>query len=265
MRDGGSHLTLQERDPMPTLADLTTIVVNYRTLEHTRACLQSLRAHYPTLGVLVIDNGSRDASLDYLVSLAASDPHLTLIANQTNIFHGPALHQGMRALQTDFAFLLDSDCTIEHGGFLEALLDRFATDPLLYAIGKRGWTDRLGYGPVSQAQRHTAYVHPFAGVFDRRKYETLPPFVHHGAPLYRNMWGARRAGYHLEHVCIEDHVTHLGKVTASQHGYGYDWRLETQWQLHRVEVALRRRAAALLGRELVPPPLPPDRSDSAAP
>ena len=39
---------------------------------------------------------------------------------------------------------------------------------------------------MSEGQARTYYVHPFASVFDRRKYFTLPPFVHHGAPLYRN-------------------------------------------------------------------------------
>jgi hypothetical protein len=131
---------------------------------------------------------------------------------------------------------------------------------LLYAIGKRGYANRWGYGPISERERWTYYVHPFAAVIDRRKYFTLPPFVHHGAPLYRNMWGATKAGYHLRHVTIEDHVVHRRRTTASAHGYGYDRRLRAQDRLNKLDQRLRSAATRLLGRELTPPPLPPART-----
>ena len=250
---------------MSSVEDVTAVVVNYRTLEHTRTCLDTLRTAYPALEVLAIDNGSADASRDHLVERAAVDPHLSVVLNETNVFHGPALHQGMQAVTTRLVLLLDSDVIVDRGGWLEPMVARFDADLLLYALGHRGWTDRFGYAPISRHQPHTAYIHPFAGVIDREKYAALPPFVHHGAPLYRNMWGARRAGYHLEHAHVSDHVTHVGKVTASAHGYGYDRRLETQWQLHRLENALWRRGARLVGRRLVPPRVEPSRTPGAPP
>lgn len=245
---------------MTSIDDLTTIVVNYRTLDETRTCLTTLRAAYPALPVLMIDNGSGDESTEYLRDLAAADPRLRVVFNERNVFHGPALDQGMREADTALAFLLDSDCEILHGGFLEPLVAAFDEDPLLYAIGKRGYTNRFGYGPISRRERMTHYVHPFAGVFDRRKYLTLPPFTHHGAPLYRNMWGAAKAGYHLRHVTIEDHVLHHGKVTARAHGYGYTRRLRLQARANTLDHAVRRLTARALGRELRAPELPPARS-----
>ena len=133
-------------------------------------------------------------------------------------------------------------------------------DPLLYAIGKRGYANRWGYGPISERERWTYYVHPFAALVDRRKYFTLPPFVHHGAPLYRNMWGATRAGYHLRHVTIEDHVAHRRRTTAAVHGYGYDRRLRLLDTLNALDHRLRSSAARLFRRDLRPPPLPPART-----
>ena len=244
----------------PGLGDLTAVVVNFRTLRHTRACVESLRAAYPGVRLLVVDNGSADESTDYLRSLAAADPATEVLVNEENRYHGPALHQAMEILTTSHAFLLDSDCEVRHAGFLEPLLARFGEDPLLYAIGKRGWTNRYGHAPVDRRQRHTGYVHPFACVVDRTKYVMLPPFEHHGAPLWRNMWGARRAGYHLEHVPIEDHVLHHGEVTASVHGYGWGPRLRAQARLHHWEARVWRAAARATGRALQPPDLPPDRS-----
>lgn len=246
---------------MSRLDGLAALVVNFRTLEHTRALLTTLREAYPELRVLVVDNGSADASVDFLRARAEEDPRLDVVVNEHNRFHGPALDQGMRLLTTDHVLLLDSDCEIRRGGLLEPVLEAFDADPLLYAAGKQGWTNRWGYSPVDVRQSHTAYVHPFAAVFDRRKYLTLPPFVHHGAPLYRNMWAARRAGYHLLHVPVEDHVLHHGKVTASTHGYGYDRRLRAQYFFSRVEARGWRVLRQVRGDALQPPALLPGTSE----
>ena len=100
----------------------------------------------------------------------------------------------------------------------------------------------------------------FAAVIDRKKYFTLRPFVHHGAPLYRNMWAATKAGYHLRHVTIEDHVTHRRRVTARVHGYGYNRRLRWQARANALDHRIRATAARLLGRELRAPALPPART-----
>jgi glycosyltransferase involved in cell wall biosynthesis len=240
--------------------NVSAVVVNFRTPAATRTCLTTLRAAYPTLRTVVVDNGSGDESTAYLRDLEAADELVQVIFNDENRFHGPALDQGVRAARTDLVFVLDSDCEILHGGFLEPLVEAFSEDPLLYAIGKRGYANRYGYGPISERERWTYYVHPFAAVIDRRKYLTLPPFVHHGAPAYRNMWGATKAGFHLRHVTIEDHVAHRRRTTASVHGYGYDWRLRLQARASGVDHRIRSLIARITGRELTPPPLPPART-----
>lgn len=245
---------------MLRIDDVTAIVVNFRTLSETRTCLTTLRAAYPTLRVIAIDNCSADESTELLRRLQGEDDRIRVIFNETNVFHGPALDQGVRAAETDLVFLLDSDCEILHGGFLEPLVEAFDEDPSLYAIGKRGYANRYGYGPISDRERWTYYVHPFAAVIDRRKYFTLPPFVHHGAPLYRNMWGATKAGYHLRHVTIEDHVVHRRRTTASVHGYGYGPRLRLQARLNALDHRVRAAWARLLGHELRAPALPPART-----
>ncbi len=250
-------LSLQGGTP-PSVEGITVVVVNFRTLRHTRSCITSLRAFYPTIPLLVVDNGSADESVTYLREFAAQDSAMTLVENEANLYHGPAMHQAMQAATTDHVFLLDSDCEVRVGGFLEPLLRRFLEDPLVYAIGKRGWTNWHGYAPVDRRQPHTAYVHPFACLVDRLKYQQLAPFVHHGAPLWRNMWSARRAGFLLEHVPIEDYLVHHGEVTASVHGYGYDRVLQAQMRLDQLESRAWALACRLRGREPKAPPLPPD-------
>jgi glycosyltransferase involved in cell wall biosynthesis len=245
--------TRREEPQVLGIDDVTTIIVNFRTLDATRTCLTTLRAAYPSLRVIVVDNGSGDGSTEFLRRLAHEDGRLCVIFNASNIFHGPALDQAMRAAETDLVFLLDSDCEILHGGFLEPLVDAFSEDPLLYAMGRRSYANRYGFRPISDRERWTYYISPFAAMIDRTKYFTLPPFVHHGAPLYRNMWGATRAGYHFRHAMIEDHVRHVGRATAGVHGYGFNRRLRLQEMANAFDRRLRRATSRLLRRELRPP------------
>ena len=198
-----------DQDAVASASDVTAVVVNYKTYSLTRQCVESFRSFYPDGRMVLIDNGSEDDSSDYLVSLQQLDL-VKVIVNGVNRHHGPALDQGVRACATRFAFSLDSDCELRHGGLLEQMLQLFDHESV-YAVGKRGWTNRYGYGPISRRERQTHYIHPFALLLDRVKYSTLPPFVHHGAPGYKNMWGARRRGYELLHFPVEDFLVHHGR------------------------------------------------------
>jgi hypothetical protein len=83
---------------------------------------------------------------------------------------------------------MDSDCEVQRGGFLEAMLSEFK-DANLYAIGDMCRVNGVG---VNVNQGGYAYIHPFAAIYDKEKYLTLPPFIHHGAPAIQNMIAAKR-------------------------------------------------------------------------
>lgn len=239
-----------------TPGDVTVILVNFRTEAFTRRSFETFRAAYPSTPMLLVDNGSGDGSTELIKEIAERDSFAEAILLDTNIFHGPAMHLGIQRAKTKFVFLLDSDTEVTRGGFLEKMLACFAEDPCVYAVGKQGWTNRFGYFPISEEERHTAYVHPFASLIDRLKYLELAPFVHHGAPCYRNMWAAKKAGYRTVHFAIQDYIRHFGKVTAAQFGYGYDKKMRAQLRLNKIDHTLRRLIAKLRGRTLQSPPLP---------
>jgi glycosyltransferase involved in cell wall biosynthesis len=205
--------------------------------------------------MLLVDNGSDDESARLIADIDAQDPHASSILLQDNIFHGPAMDLAIRHATTNFIFLLDSDTETRAGGFLELMLSEFL-DGKVYAVGKKGWTNYFGYPPISITERHTEYVHPFASIIDRYKYLRIAPFVHHGAPCYRNMWSAKKAGFKLIHFPIEDYVKHFGKITASKHGYHYDRKLRVQLRLNRITQKLHRMVARWRGKTLKAPALP---------
>jgi glycosyltransferase involved in cell wall biosynthesis len=212
-------------------SSVTALVVNYKTLELTQRCIQTLVTHYPLLPIVLIDNGSGDASSAFIAQVASEHENVRSHMNARNLYHGPALDQGMRLADTPYVLTLDSDCEILDGGFIESMLREF-DDPALYALGELRYKNRFGYTYGYWYSEPRAgwipYVHPYAMLVDRGKYLDLPPFVHHGAPCIKNMRGARRAGYSVRHFPIYDFVRHHLRGTSIAHGYGLRGRLRLE-------------------------------------
>jgi glycosyltransferase involved in cell wall biosynthesis len=210
---------------MTDVTDITAVVANFRTRGLTQTCVETLLEHYPQLPLILIDNGSGDASTELVRELGGSLPNVDAVLNRRNRYHGPALDQGVRAARTRFVFTLDSDCEVRRGGFLEQMRPHF-DDPSVYAVGALRYKNRFGYtygyddSVEPERPDRIPYVHPYAMLLDRDKYLALRPFIHHGAPCIRNMEDARRAGYRVVRFPIGDFVFHLAEGTSGSHGYG---------------------------------------------
>jgi glycosyltransferase involved in cell wall biosynthesis len=59
--------------------------------------------------VVVVDDGSTDATVNVLSDLIASDGHVRAIVHERNRGYGEALRSGIRAAQMDWVLLADSD------------------------------------------------------------------------------------------------------------------------------------------------------------
>ena len=215
------------------LSAITVLVINYRTLDLTERCISSLLTHYPRIPLLVVDNGSADASTEYLHSLEAAHPNIQAVFHPKNIYHGPALHQAIQAAATPYVFSLDSDCHVLKPGFLEAMSACFS-DPLLYAVGRMAWINRYGYEQKQPGKGSLATVHPAAMLLDRLKYLNLKPIIHHGSPCLNNMRSAVQAGFHLAHFPVEDYIYHQGRGTCARFGYGLGWRHVIEYFLNQI-------------------------------
>lgn len=247
MRGGRLRLYCHVERTLSGLDDVTAVVVNYRTLELTRRCVESFRERYPGVALLLIDNGSGDESTDYVRAAGQELRNVTVQLNDHNLYHGPALDQGIRLANTDYAFTLDSDCEVRVGGFLEQMQQRF-DDARVYAVGELryknrfGFTYAYGYENPQPRPRWIPYAHPYAMLLDRRKYLGLRPFVHHGAPCIRNMEDAKRKGYIVVDFPVGDSVAHEMQGTSSAHGYGFraGTRQRLEYYLSRLEGVVTR-------------------------
>jgi GT2 family glycosyltransferase len=126
----------------------TLCVVNHKTLELTRLCLRSLRRYtqYPH-EILVVDNDSQDASLDYLRGL----PWITLMERRPAQrdpsgahAHGAALDMALAACRTEFFVALHSDTVVTGPDWLTELIRPLLGDAGAACAGG----DKIDLGPL---------------------------------------------------------------------------------------------------------------------
>lgn len=216
----------------PSLAaTVAAAVVNYQTPDLLEPAVRTFHAAYPDVRLLIIDNGSSDDSPALVQALAdelGPAVHAELLAE--NIFHGPAMHRALCELEAPYVYIFDSDTETRRGGFLEAMVAHLAASPQAYGVGqvvranRRGFRDEGGAPVLASAHM----------LLERRIYQTLPPFVHHGLPALRNFEAAAEQGYELLAFPIEDYVLHKGRGTAERFGYGLGLRSKLDFVLNKL-------------------------------
>lgn len=189
---------------------VSVVIVNYKTHDLTRRCFDSLRGHYPSVPVLLVDNGSGDDSAQFIAE--QEGPHTTPVLLAQNYGHGPGLDAGLCEAQTPYAFTLDSDSEVRRGGLLEEMVELFLGNDALYAVGEVQWLQHLGRDwrtPDPAYPGQAPYVHPAAMMLDRAKYVGLLPFMRGGCPCRANMLEAFLTGYEVRDFPIGGWVFHL--------------------------------------------------------
>jgi glycosyl transferase family 2 len=118
---------------------VSILIPNYRTPDLTCLCLRLIRkyTHPDKVEVIVIDNDSRDSSLDYLRSLS----WIRLIERQPEsnesaiASHSRALDLGLAEVNTRYVLSIHTDTIIKHPQWLEFLLAQIEKRPTIAGVG----------------------------------------------------------------------------------------------------------------------------------
>ena len=132
---------------------VTILIPNYKTLEITQICLRLLRQNtdFGRVRVIVVDNNSCDASLDYLRSIKWID----LIERKSEpddtppLSHSRALDLALAEVTTPFVLSIHTDTFVRRPDWLDVLLEPFARDEMIAGVGSwklesKTWLQRLG-------------------------------------------------------------------------------------------------------------------------
>ena len=120
-------------------AKATICVVNYKTLDFTRLCLRSIRkfTKYPC-EVIVVDNDSKDESLEYLKSLSwirLIERHHKPGQPRGSFDEGAALDLGLENCDSEFFISMHSDTFVQKENWLTDLIGCFGNDENVACVG----------------------------------------------------------------------------------------------------------------------------------
>ena len=170
-----------------TAARATLAVLNYDGRELLERTLPSVVAEgRGAASVVVLDNGSRDGSPEYV---QREWPQVHLVALERNVGVAAALNRCVREARTEYVALLNNDVEL-HPGWLETLMAALDGDPAIAsASGKMlRWDRRDVIDTAGDTMRWGgAVVNRGRGELDRGQYDIPGPVLSAcaGAALYR--------------------------------------------------------------------------------
>ena len=133
---------------MTPAASTSVVVVAHDSGDWLRRGVAAVLAQDAPLELIVVDNASRDGSLDAL----PADTRLRVLRNPDNRGFGAACNQGAALARGDSLLFLNPDCDLPPGA-LATLRARLAGDPSLAILGAQ-LLDADGR-PQAAARRHT--------------------------------------------------------------------------------------------------------------
>lgn len=154
-----SPLCKSEADPRSRLTSV--IIPCFNQVEFTQLCLSSLFRHTRSpWELIVIDNGSTDATAEHLRTVRETSPvPMEVITNSTNLGFPAACNQGLRVAQGDYLVLLNNDVVVTDA-WLDQLIALADADPAHGMVGPMSnyatppqLVDRVPYSDLAEMPR----------------------------------------------------------------------------------------------------------------
>ena len=138
---------------------VTAVVVTYDSAQHVMGCLEALLAQDHPLDVVVVDNGSRDRSVELAQGCAAAHPgRIEVVPLATNTGFSGAVNRAIETSEADAVLLVNPDARLapDHVGHLARAL---VADGRLGSVQGTLWRPRrAGLPPRIDSTGHRAFV-----------------------------------------------------------------------------------------------------------
>lgn len=114
------------------MAKATVIIPNYDGLHFLKPCLEALdKQSFKDFDIIVVDNGSKDGSVEYLKN-ERSDIGVIGLNENTGFCH--AVNEGVKAAVSDYVILLNND-TVPDTDFVGALVKSIGAKADAFSVG----------------------------------------------------------------------------------------------------------------------------------
>lgn len=110
---------------------VTVQIVTYNSAEDIVECLNAVRQQtYPIEKIVVIDNASKDDTLDRVRSYVehTDSGNIHLVPNPLNVGFAPAHNQGIRMAQSDYVLVLNPDVELKPD-YVKRLVEEMSSNP----------------------------------------------------------------------------------------------------------------------------------------
>ena len=112
---------------------VSVVTPNYNGERFLKNFFESLNDDSECIGeVIIVDNGSSDASLDYIKSNSFNFP-IKLIENSQNLGFAPAVNQGILNANHDYIFSLNNDTEVKKGS-IKQMLDLISSSQDIFSV-----------------------------------------------------------------------------------------------------------------------------------
>ena len=124
---------------IPTQPMVTILIPHYKTLELTTLCLRLLRRHtdFNKAKIIVVDNDSQDASLNYLRKLSWIEliERKAILGESPTQSHARALDMALARVTTPYVLSIHTDTLVKRPDWLEFLITQIEKDPHIAGVG----------------------------------------------------------------------------------------------------------------------------------
>ena len=218
-----SALALDKRPKLPERTDypgVTVLIAAYNEASSIEDTVRSLmRQDYPgRLQVVVINDGSADATADIVRDLLPEFANLQLVDLKQNGGKAAALNAGLTLCETDYVITVDADCWIWKHGIRNIVGRRLADPPNTRAVAgailirnsRQNWLTKaqewdyfLGIAVTKRIQslfQGTLVAQGAFSLYDRSTLEEVGGWPHTVGEDIVLTWKILRAGYRVGHA-----------------------------------------------------------------
>jgi len=156
---------------------VSIIIVTYFSEHEIRACLDAVLSPIDArLEIIVIDNVSKDATIDILKNEYANNSRVRLVFNSENTGFARGNNQGAELAEGKYLLILNPD-TVASGASIIEMVEYFETHPEVGVLGPK-IVDEYGVAQESYGEDLTPW-NEFVGKIFYSKYAEKLPFVRH--------------------------------------------------------------------------------------